>query len=171
MRAFTLNWAAIQSLYDLDPLRHWQRCQDQGLACPFDPFEQLFWDHHGRLEFEERLRAVNWQQVGWNETKLSAVALRQVHVDRVRQPAVDEARARTMEEGSYDERDEVLRSWSEAGTWMRSPIIVSGDVMDSGLRYELLAGFTRLGNLFGFLDRTDILETSQHRIWLGQVLR
>lgn len=50
---------------------------------------------------------------------------------------------------------------------MRAPVLLSGDVTGSGLRYELIIGFTRLGNLLGLLDRQEILETTKHGVWIG----
>jgi hypothetical protein len=44
----------------------------------------------------------------------------------------------------------------------------AGTVMQSALNYELLVGFTRLGNLLGCLDRRDLAEAALHRIWLGR---
>jgi hypothetical protein len=41
--------------------------------------------------------------------------------------------------------------WSGARTWVRSPIVLDGNVLRSGLD-ELVVGFTRLGNLLGALD-------------------
>ena len=87
------------------------------------------------------------------------------------QYAVDEARTRTREEGIQDERAEVVASWRDEGTWMRSPLLVEGDVIGSVLEYELLVGFTRLGNLLGLLDRGEIAEYATHRVWTGGIDR
>ena len=56
--------------------------------------------------------------------------------------------------------------WSEARTCIRSPIVLTGDVLQSGLD-EFLVGFTRLGNLLGALDRRDLPESGRHRVWIG----
>ncbi len=37
-------------------------------------------------------------------------------------------------------------------TWLRPPILVTGEMTGSGFDYELLVGFRRLGNLLGLLD-------------------
>lgn len=56
-------------------------------------------------------------------------------------------------------------TWEEGdlsgGTWIRAPILVTGDVLQSLVEYELLVGFTRLGNLLGALDRQDLPEYSR----------
>jgi hypothetical protein len=61
--------------------------------------------------------------------------------------------------------------WRSAGTWLRSPIPVDGDVTSTTLDNECLVGFTRLGNLLGLLDRQDIPEYSNHHVWLNTVPR
>jgi hypothetical protein len=52
-------------------------------------------------------------------------------------------------------------------TWLRPPILVTGEVTGSGFEYELLVGFTRLGNLLGLLDRQEVPEMKRHRVWVG----
>ena len=46
---------------------------------------------------------------------------------------------------------------------------MSGEVTGSGFEYELLVGFTRLGNLLGLLDRQEVPEMQRHRVWVGSV--
>ncbi len=53
-------------------------------------------------------------------------------------------------------------------TWLRPPILVTGEVTGSGFEYELLVGFTRLGNLLGLLDRQEVPEMKRHRVWVGE---
>jgi hypothetical protein len=43
-----------------------------------------------------------------------------------------------------------------------------GDLFETALQFDLIVGFTRLGNILGALDRQDIPETAQHTIWLGR---
>jgi hypothetical protein len=82
--------------------------------------------------------------------------------------AVDEARARTVEEGIQDARPEVLAHWRDAGTWRRSPVLVTGEVIGTSLDAQCRVGFTRLGNLLGLLDRREVPEAARHRVWLGR---
>jgi hypothetical protein len=46
-----------------------------------------------------------------------------------------------------------MTHWQQAKTWMRSPIILAGDLFQTALQYEIIVGFTRLGNILGALDR------------------
>ena len=111
----TISWTAIQALHEPDLERHWVRCRDElGLDCPLDVFEELFFEHHGDAEFGTLYRAVDWSAVAWTETELSGVLLRRVGVDRGYQYAVDEARARTLEEGLSDARDAVVEHWAQS---------------------------------------------------------
>ena len=164
-----MNWATIEAKYQTDSELHWRVCVAAGLVCPFDVFEQLFHDHHGDAAFAANLKAVNWAAVTWEEQPFSGVKLRQVAVPRGYQYAVDEARARTLAHGLTDERPEVIASWRDAGTWVRSPVIVDGDVLTNAYRYELLVGFARFGDLLGLLDRREVRESATHRVWVGQM--
>jgi hypothetical protein len=164
-----LNWSAIERAYDEDPGRHGKAARAIGLACPADVFEQLFHDHHGDGAFAADLKAVDWSRVVWTEEDFTGVRLRQVAAPRGYQYAIDEARARTMLYGLTDERPEVVASWRTSGTWVRAPVLVDGGVLSNLYRYELLVGFTRVGDLLGLLDRGDIREMTTHRVWVGRV--
>jgi hypothetical protein len=164
----TIRWSIVQGVYSADVHEHWTRSQALGLDYPLDVFEQLFFDHHGDDDFASLVRFVDWAAVEWEERQLSGVALRRVAVPRPYQHAVDEARWRTREEGVQDDRPEIIEHWQTAGTWLRSPILVAGDVIGSPLGNECLIGFTRLGNLLGLLDRQEVPEAALHRVWLGR---
>jgi hypothetical protein len=43
-------------------------------------------------------------------------------------------------------REEVVAHWRDAQSWFVPPMMVAGDVMGTSMGYELLVGFTRLGN-------------------------
>jgi hypothetical protein len=163
----TIRWSDVQGVYSADLQEHLSRSQTLGIHCPEDVFEQLFFDHHGGDDFAGLVRFVDWASVASEERPLSGVALRRVAVPRPYMHAVDEARWRTLEEGLQDERPEIIEYWHSAGTWLRYPILVAGNVLGTTLDNECLVGFTRLGNLLGLLDRGDIPESARHRVWLG----
>jgi hypothetical protein len=48
------------------------------------------------------------------------------------------------------------------------PVAVSGDLLGGGAGFELLVGYTRLGNLLGMLDREEIAEAQKHLVWVGR---
>jgi len=164
----SLNWFDIQDAYVAELAAHAARAQALGLDCPLDVFEQLFHDHHDDPEMARLLRFVDWAEVSWEEGALSGVGLRHTGVPRTYQRAVDEAREETAREGFHDERPEVMQHWMAAHTWIRPPIVLAGELLQSNLRYELVVGFTRLGNLLGALDRQDLAEHARHRVWIGR---
>jgi len=137
-----ISWTAVQDQYVLEAADHFARAQALGLECPFDVFEQLFRECHGDEDFAQVVRFIDWANVEWEETALSGVALRRVAVPRPYQHAVDEARWRTAEEGIQDDRPEIVEHWRTAQTWLRSPILIGGDVLGSSLDNKCLVGFT-----------------------------
>jgi hypothetical protein len=131
-------------------------------------FEQVFHDHHGDEEFEARVQDVDWSPVAWDSVTMTGAQLRQVGVPRPYQFAVDEARMLTIEEGLQDDRPEVVEHWRTASTWRVAPVLVAGSVLGERDGDELLVGFTRLGNLFGLIDRGEVPGAEKHRVWLGR---
>lgn len=114
------------------------------------------------------MRSVDWGQVFWELEELSGITLRQVRVDRGYQQALDEARDRATQFGIVDDREEVVEHWRDAHSWMLPPVMVAGEVFGSNAGYQLLVGFTRLGNLLGLLEREEIPEVKRHLAWVGR---
>jgi hypothetical protein len=164
--AFT--WSRIQRLYDVDPITHWQRCESEGLQCPQEVFTQLFHEEANNEDFAAIVRAVDWGRVRWELEELSGIALRQLRVDRGYQHALDEARDRATQFGIVDDREEVVSHWRDAKSWIVAPVIVAGDLLGGGSGFELLVGYTRLGNLLGVLDRQEVSEVQKHLVWVGR---
>jgi hypothetical protein len=161
-------WARIQRLYDADAVVHWQRCEAEGLQCPQEVFAQLFHEKASDEDFAVVVRSVDWGRVSWELAEMSGIALRHMRVDREYQLAVDEARDHATCYGIVDKREEVVNHWREAGSWLVPPVVVSADLLGGGSRYELLVGYTRLGNLLGMLDREEVKEAKKHLVWTGR---
>jgi hypothetical protein len=164
--AFT--WSRIQRLYDADPVTHWQRCESEGLQCPQEVFTQLFHEEANNTDFAAIVRATDWGRVTWELQEFSGIALRHMRVDRGYQHALDEARDRASQFGIVDEREEVVNHWRDAKSWIVPPVIVAGDLIGAGGGFELLVGYTRLGNLLGMLDREEVSEVQKHLVWVGR---
>jgi hypothetical protein len=81
---------------------------------------------------------------------------------------LDEARDRATQFGIVDERQDVVNHWKDAKSWVVPPVIVSGDLQGEGAGFELLVGYTRLGNLLGLLDREEVPESQKHLVWIGK---
>jgi hypothetical protein len=165
-----VQWQWIQALYDPDAVRHHAAASagEEGLVIPLEVFEQVFHDHHDDAEFGTRVRDVDWTPITWGATTMTGAQLRQVGVPRQYQFAVDEARILTIEEGPQDDRPEVVDHWRDAGTWRVPPVLIAGPVLGRSDGDELLVGFTRLGNLFGLIDRGDVPGLAKHLVWLGR---
>jgi len=165
-----VNWTALQHAYLLDPAEHALRAEALGVHSPSDVFEQLFHEQHDNAVLADIFRFVDWSAVRWEEGELSGVALRQLGVPRSYQHALDEARAATANTGFFDERAAVLAPWESHRTWIRAPLALEGEILQSSLGDELIVGFTRLGNLLGALDRRALSESALHRVWIGSPL-
>jgi hypothetical protein len=178
------SWARIQRLYNADATVHWQRCESEGLPCPQEVFTQLFHPEEIAAETDsaerpggpnllslDSVRGIDWGRVTWELTEMSGIALRHVRVDREYQHALDEARDRATQFGIVDEREEVVSHWKEAKSWVVPPVAVGGDLLGGGAGFQLLVGYTRLGNLLGMLDREEVPEAKKHFVWIGRELR
>lgn len=161
------TWSRIQRLHDADPVIHWQRCESEGLQCPQEVFTQLFHEEATNIDFAAIVRATDWGRVTWELQEFSGIALRHMRVDRGYQHALDEARDRASQFGIVDEREEVVNHWRDAKSWVVPPVIVAGDLLGGG-GYELVVGYTRLGNLLGLLDREGVSEVQKHLVWVGR---
>jgi hypothetical protein len=162
------SWARIQRLYDADAVVHWQRCEAEGLQCPQEVFAQLFHEEAHNENFAVIVRAVDWGRAKWELEEMSGVAHRHLRVHRGYQHALDEARDRATQFGIVDEREEVVSHWRDAKSWVVPPVVVGGDLLGGGAGFELLVGYTRLGNLLGMLDREEVRETQKHLVWVGR---
>jgi hypothetical protein len=91
-----------------------------------------------------------------------------MRVEREYQHALDEARDRATQFGIVDDREEVVNHWKDAKSWVVPPVVVSGDLLGGGAGFELLVGYTRLGNLLGLLDREEVKESQKHLVWVGK---
>jgi hypothetical protein len=104
--------------------------------------------------------------------EFSGVAIRHLRVDREHQLALDEARDHAVCYGIVDEREEVVNHWRNAKSWIVPPVAVAGNLLGvGGAGFELLVGFTRLGNLLGMLDREEVKEAQKHLVWVGRGIR
>jgi len=116
----------------------------------------------------DSVRGIDWGRVTWELTEMSGIALRHARVDRAFQLALDEARDHAVCYGIVDEREDVVSHWKEAKSLLVPPVVVSGDLFGGGAGFELLVGYTRLGNLLGMLDREEVKETHKHLVWIGK---
>lgn len=163
-----LTWNRIQSLFEPTAARHARAAQLAGLSCPPSVFTTLFHDRHDDGDLERLLRGIDFNQVTWEQQERSGNALRQVSVDRAFQEAVDEAYRYVIDNEVIHEREDVLASWRETGTWIEPPILLAGTILESAIRDYLLVGSTRLGCVRAFLDQGVMPESARHQVWVGR---
>jgi hypothetical protein len=53
-------------------------------------------------------------------------------------------------------------------SWIVPPVAVSCDLPGGGAGFELLIGYTRLGNLLALLHREELPEIQKHLVWVGR---
>ena len=162
-----LSFAMIASVYHPDAEEHRRAAESIGLVCPVDVFEQLLHETHAEPLFAATVRKIDWLNVRWREAELTGAVLVEVQIPRDYEHAVVEARAAVQTDGLQDERSEVVSHWRGHGSWFRSPILVTGEVADLPIAYEMLVGFTRLGNLRRLMDRGELPAPKRHRVWIG----
>ena len=162
-----MQWADIDARHDPDPARHCAAVAAAGVDIPLDVFEQLFHEPDSDRRLGYLLREIDWSDIVWRESHLSGAALVEVQIPREYEHAVEEARANVLVEGLQDDRPDVVQHWRDHGSWFRSPVLVTGDVIGPAVAYELLVGFTRLGNLLGLMDRDEVPVGKLHRVWIG----
>jgi hypothetical protein len=162
-----LTWTRIQSLYEPITDRHARAAQLAGLSCPPAVFTALFHDRHDDPELERLLGGIDFSPVRWEQEDRSGVALRQIRVDRAFQEAVDEAYRDIIDNDLIHEREDVVASWRDTGTWIEPPILLSGAVLGAAVRDYLLVGSTRLGCLLASLDKGVVTESARHQVWVG----
>lgn len=164
----SVGWAAIQAQYVPSLELHAMRCQRIGLACPLDVFEQLFHEAHLDGDLAHALAHVDWQRVRWDSKLLSGRELRDVSVPRTFETAFAAGQANVLERGLEDDREQVVRHWRDVGTWLRAPVLVTGDIARLPDPHGLVVGFQRLANLRALMLRNEISENSLHRVWIGR---
>jgi hypothetical protein len=108
------------------------------------------------------------KEATWELQHRSGVALRQVSVDRAFQEAVDEACRDIIDNDVIHEREDVVASWRETGTWIEPPKFLAGTVRGTAVRAHLPVGSTPLGCLLAFLDQQNVAESVRHHVWVGR---
>ena len=130
-----MQWADIDARHDPDPVRHCAAVAAAGVDIPLDVFEQLFHEPDSDRRLGYLLREIDWSDVVWRESQLSGAALVEVLIPREYEHAVAEARETVLVDGLQDDRPEVVLHWRDHGSWFRSPVLVTGDVIGPAVAY------------------------------------
>jgi hypothetical protein len=165
-----LGYTSIGALWHPDAGEHRRRAAEIGVHCSEDVFQQLF--HAPRLDplLLVAVAAIDWAGVRWREADLSGLVLSQVALPRGYAAAVDAARRRVIDADLSDEPPEVATQWEMARTWLRAPILATGELCGAAVSYRLLVGRARLGTLIGMIESGRVPPEQRHRVWLAERL-
>ena len=147
-----------------------------GLPIPDDVLEQFVFDHGTKWEFQEQygdldLHAVRWQHLTFPASEILACSVYPNFLKRVTGVA-DWTRA-VPERGWADVciLPKAAVYWQQYGTWMRSPIMMRGELVGSSATLHLVEGHTRTGALRGLVESGVLPQSSAHWVWVGEAVR
>jgi hypothetical protein len=163
-----LSWSRVQAVFEPTAERHGKAAKLIGLCCPAPVFRALFHGCHADADIARLVGGVDWLGVEWTLQTRSGEELRQVGVDRAFDGAVDAAYASVIDEGVIHERDDVIASWREHGTWIEPPVMIEGELLGSSVHDVLLVGHTRLGCLGAFIDQGLVAPGARHEVWVAR---
>jgi hypothetical protein len=158
----TRHWVAIIRPSAFRLLRGKQDLSDYQFGSKGE--HHLFCRHCGVRSFQR----IYVERMGGEHVAVQVAALDDVDPKELIAASLDEARDRATQFGIVDQREGVVSHWEEAKSWILPPVVVGGDLLDGGSGYELLVGYTRLGNLLGMLDREEVKEAQTHLVWVGR---
>jgi hypothetical protein len=142
------------------------------LPMPDDVLEQFILDHGVNGDFQEQYGKLDLHAIRWVLTPMMAREFLLASIFEQFQDwamAVAE-RTRCVAGEGWDDVNlpaTVKEHWKSHGTWMRSPIVLCGDVIKSKRPLHLVEGHTRLGALKGLVEAGVLAEESAHLVWLG----
>lgn len=139
---------------------------------PKDVFEQFFYDHGRNSQFQLQYGNLDISTIIWKENIISAKELLDLNIYSSFSDWVKEVEKRTLKCTSndfsmIDTRIKVSNYWKNNKTWLRSPILLSGTIMNLNKNYHLVEGHTRISILKGLISNGIISVDSKHRIWIG----
>lgn len=147
-----------------------------GLPTPDDVLEQFISDHGTKDEFQQQyghldLHAVRWQQLLLPASEILACSIYRLFAQHV--ATVSNQTRVVPEEGWADVclPSKAAEHWQQHGTWMRSPVMVRGELVGSAKPLHLVEGHTRIGALRGLVDSGVLPMASDHRVWVGEAFQ
>lgn len=143
------------------------------LEMPLDVLEQFVFDHGTSELFQEQygsldLHAVVWEKLEMPAFEIISCSVYPHFIDRVY--TVSE-RTRIVTAVGWDDVNlpsAAVEHWQTNQTWLRPPIFLCGDLVDSDQPLHLVEGHTRTGALKGLVDSHALDSKSMHQVWYGQ---
>jgi len=139
---------------------------------PEDIFFQLFYDHGRNSQFQLQYANLLILDIRWIEIELTVDELIDLSIYNNFLDWVSTVENRTKnctinDFSSIDKRIEVVKYWENNHTWIKSPILILGNLINSYKKYHLVEGHTRIGILKGLFKQGLLNNNQTHKVWLG----
>ncbi len=143
------------------------------LPMPADVLEQFVFDHGTKHEFQQQyghldLHALHWECQPIRAEEILACS---VHPDYAEWVETAAGRTRAVPREGWNNvifPPRTAQFWADNGTWMRTPVMLSGDLVHSDRPLHLVEGHTRLGALRGLVESVVLPSSSVHSVWVGE---
>jgi hypothetical protein len=143
------------------------------LPMPEDVLEQFLFDHGTKGEFQQQyghldLHALRWELVSSRASEILGCS---VYPEFARWIETVAGRTRVVpQEGWHDLHlpPDAAEHWRDRGTWVRPPVMLKGDLVDSNRLLHLVEGHTRIGALRGLVESGALPSSSFHLVWVGK---
>ena len=150
----------------------WEVLQALELPMPADVLEQFVFDHGTKEEFQRQyghldLNALRWVLSSIPAEDILACSVYPQYANRIETVA---DRTRVVPTKGWDDvslSSEAVEHWQDHGTWMRPPIMLTGELTGSERSLHLVEGHTRVGALRG-LHESGVVLPSTHLVWLAK---
>jgi hypothetical protein len=143
------------------------------LPMPDDVLEQFVFDHGTKDHVQRQyghldLHAIRWEQLALPAFEILACSVYTSFTDFV-EAVADQTRI-VHAKGWADVclSPWAANHWQRHGTWMRSPVLMRGELAGSASALHLVEGHTRLGALRGLVESGELSPSSAHQVWVGE---
>lgn len=147
-----------------------------GLSMPDDVLAQFVFDHGTKDHFQHQYGHLDLNAVRWKEFTLPAseILLCSVYPRFASWVECVADRTRVVPTKGWDGLclpPTAADHWQQHGTWMRSPVMIRGRLIDLDRPLHLVEGHTRIGALRGLVEASVLPATSMHQVWIGEGFR
>lgn len=143
------------------------------LPMPVDVLEQFVFDHGTKCEFQHQyghldLHSLRWDLLPLRGDEILACSVYPDFTDWM-ETAADRTRI-VPEEGWNDVilPPDAAKYWQDHCTWMRAPVLLNGQLVNSDRPLHLVEGHTRVGALRGLIESGVLPLSSVHQVWIGE---
>ena len=147
--------------------------QSLELPMPEDVLEQFVFDHGTKGDFQKQYGHIDLHALRWDllSVRTKEVLASTVYPHFAHWMETVAGRTRVVPLGGWNDvllPPHMVQHWKEHGTWMRPPVMLKGDVVDSDRPLHLIEGHTRVGALRGLVESGVLSSSSTHFAWIGK---